>query len=284
MSAPDALLAVDRLTVRRGARAVVEDVSFAVLPGDLVAVVGPNGAGKSSLFAALLGLVPGVTGRAVVAGRFAYVPQGGPGHAAFPVTALDVAVMGAYGRTPLLRRVRPADRDLARRALARVGLLDRAGSPFTELSGGQRQRVLLARALVQQGSVLLLDEPLSGVDAASARAIVAALDEERAEGRAVVIATHDLAWARRVPTAVLLLNRTVHAFGPPSAALTADSLARAYGSRLIVFGDGAHGLDEGSHGCGDDHHDGRHDHGRHDHHHEHGEAVPAAGPVAHLRP
>ena len=252
-----AVLVVDGLSVQRRGRPVVEDVSFVVRAGELVALVGPNGAGKSSLFGALLGLLPRAAGRVDLEGSFASVPQGGPAHASFPVTAHDVALMGAYARTPLLRRLSRADRDRARQALARVGLADLGDTPYTELSGGQRQRVLLARALVQQGSVLLLDEPLSGVDTVSERAIVAALDEERSEGRAVVIATHDLSFARTSADAVLLLNRTLHAAGPPAQSLTANTLAAAYGGRLIVLGDGTlRGLDEGSHGCGPGHEHG----------------------------
>jgi ABC-type Mn2+/Zn2+ transport system ATPase subunit len=254
MTSADVLLDVRGLTVRRGARTVIEDVSFVVGRSDLVAVVGPNGAGKSTLFAGLLGLLPRVAGDVKLRGSFAYVPQGGPSHSSFPVTAEDVALMGAYARTPLLRRLARSDRTRARDALARVGLGDESSSPYTELSGGQRQRVLLARALVQGGSVLLLDEPLSGVDAVSETAIVTALDEERAEGRAVVIATHDLSFARTAATSALLLNRRLHAAGPPERALTAETLAAAYGGRLIVLGDGSlHGLDEGSHGCGPGH-------------------------------
>ena len=254
MTAAPELLRVEGLTVRRGARDVVEDVSFSVRPGELVAVVGPNGAGKSSLFGALLGLLPRVAGRVDLQGSFAYVPQGGPAHRSFPVTAEDVALMGAYARTPLLRRLARADRAQAREALGRVGLADLSATPYTELSGGQRQRALLARALVQSGSVLLLDEPLSGVDAVSERAILAALDAERGAGRAVVMATHDLAFARSAATSALLLNRRLHASGPPDRALTAETLAAAYGGRLIVLGDGSlHGLDEGSHGCGPGH-------------------------------
>ena len=260
MSVGEPVLAASHLDVVRGGRAVVEDVSFEIGPGELLAVVGPNGAGKSTLFAALLGLVParGTLRRPPVV---AYVPQTGPHHRAFPVSALDVALMGAQARTPLLRRTRRADRELALRSLARVGLESESGRAFPELSGGQRQRVLLARALVQGGSALLLDEPLAGVDALSEAAIMRALDEERGEGRAVLMATHDLALARARATTALLLNRRAFAFGPPAHALTAETLRRAYGGRLIVLDeDGALGaMDEGSH-CADEHGPGGHEH------------------------
>jgi ABC-type Mn2+/Zn2+ transport system ATPase subunit len=244
-----ALLAVDGVSVVRGGARVVEEVSFLTAPGDLIAVVGPNGAGKSSLFAALLGLIPTAGGRVSLAGSFAYVPQHGSAERSFPVTALDVALMGAYRRVGILRRLGRAERSRGRHALQRVAMLDLAGKPFGELSGGQQQRALLARALVQEGSVLLLDEPLSGVDAVSEEAIMRALAEERADGRAVLMATHDLALARDRCTHALLLNRRAFAFGPPAAALTSANLRAAYGERLVLLDEvGVVGaIDEGSH-------------------------------------
>jgi ABC-type Mn2+/Zn2+ transport system ATPase subunit len=244
-----ALLLVDDLTVARGGRVVVESVSFVAAPGDLIAVVGPNGAGKSSLFSALLGLIPRSAGRVSLAGSFAYVPQHEPDQRAFPVTALDVALMGAYKRVGLFRPLGSREKSRARDALGCVGLADAAGVPFGELSGGQRQRVMLARALVQQGSVLLLDEPLSGADAVSEEAIIDALAEARAEGRAVLMATHDLQLARARCTHALLLNQRAYAFGPPAEALNAGSLRAAYGDRLVVLDEagGVDAIDEGSH-------------------------------------
>jgi ABC-type Mn2+/Zn2+ transport system ATPase subunit len=243
------LLSVDELTVVRGGRVVVEAVSFEAGAGDLVALVGPNGAGKSSLFAALLGLLPRAGGRVALDGSFAYVPQHDPAQLDFPVTALDVVLMGAYRRLGLLRRAGRAEREAARAALAQVGLDERARTPFGQLSGGQRQRILLARALLQRGSVLLLDEPLSGVDAVSERAIDEALARERAQGRAVLMATHDLALARTRSTRALLLNQRLHGSGPPAEALSASNLRAAYGDRLVVLDEGGSlgAIDEGSH-------------------------------------
>jgi ABC-type Mn2+/Zn2+ transport system ATPase subunit len=248
-----ALLTVDALSVARGGRVVVGDVSFYACPGDLIAVVGPNGAGKSSLFSALLGLVPVAAGRFAVTGAFAYVPQHEPADRAFPVSALDVVLMGLYREVGLLRRVGRDEKRRAVTALERVGLSAEARRMFGELSGGQRQRVLLARALVRQASVLLLDEPLSGVDAVSEDAIMQALVEERADGRSVLMATHDLALARSRCTQALLLNGRAYAFGPPAVALTADTLRAAYGARLIVLDEAGEldAIDEGSH---HDHH------------------------------
>ncbi len=209
-------------------------VAFAAAPGDLVAVLGPNGGGKTTLFRALLGELPYRSGDVHIAGRPAYVPQTERARLDFPVSALDVALMGAYGRTPWYRRVAKADRDAALAALRRVGLADRAHDRFGALSGGQRQRVLIARALVQDARVLLLDEPLSGVDHASAARIEAVFGELRAEGRALLVATHDVAQARAWPLVLCLHHRQV-AFGAPADVLTTDVLRETYGAELVVL-------------------------------------------------
>jgi ABC-type Mn2+/Zn2+ transport system ATPase subunit len=246
VAASEALLEVEALDVERSGRLVLSDVSMMAERGDLVALVGPNGAGKSTLLAALLGLIPVASGR-IAAAPLAYVPQSAPGGRAFPLTALDVALMGAYARLRPFRRTRRTELDRAREALERVRLGD-PNARYDELSAGQRTRALVARALVQAGEVLLLDEPLSDVDVTSARAILEALDEERAQGRAVVMATHDLGFARDAATRVVLLNGRVFASGPPAAALTVEALAAAYGARLMLVGDGLReAFDEGSH-------------------------------------
>jgi manganese/iron transport system ATP-binding protein/manganese/zinc/iron transport system ATP- binding protein len=213
---------------------VLGGVSFAVAPGEIAAILGPNGGGKTTLFRALLGELPFRTGTVELAGRPAYVPQTDGARLDFPVSAHDVALMGAYGRTPWFRRVSRGDRARADEALARVGLADRAGARFGTLSGGQRQRVLIARALVQDSPVLLLDEPLSGVDRPSAVQIERVFAELRAEGRALLVATHDVAQARAWPR-VLCLNHGQVAFGAPDETLTTDVLRRTYGDELVIL-------------------------------------------------
>ena len=146
------------------ARDALRDVSFAAGAGEIVGVLGPNGGGKTTLFRALLGELPFRRGDVELAGRPAYVPQTERARLDFPVSAFDVVLMGAYARTPWFRRVARRDREAAHAALERIGLADEAGASFGALSGGQRQRVLIARALLQDAPVLLLDEPLSGVD------------------------------------------------------------------------------------------------------------------------
>jgi manganese/iron transport system ATP-binding protein/manganese/zinc/iron transport system ATP- binding protein len=215
---------------------VLRDLSFAVHAGESVAVLGPNGGGKTTLFRALLGELPIVRGGIALGGRPAYVPQGERSRLDFPIDALGVALMGSYARTPWYRRTGHADRDAARDALDRVGLAAEAGRRYGTLSGGQRQRVLIARALVQAAPVLLLDEPLTGVDRVSAERIGRLFDELREEGRALLLATHDIALARECDQ-VLCLNGRQVAYGPPEQALTMDALEQTYGGEVIRLGE-----------------------------------------------
>lgn len=222
-------------------RPVLEDVSGELAPGRSLALIGPNGAGKSTLLKAILGLVPVTSGRIEVLGRtpelaradVAYVPQIDALDDTFPVSALDVTLMGRYRRVGWVRRPGRRDRELARDALARVGLEHRGHDRFGLLSGGQRQRVLLARAIAQQAKLLLLDEPFNGVDATSTDAILDVLAELRAGGAAVVMSTHDLSIAHLACDDACLLNRRQVAFGPVAHTLTADQLRATYGAGAV---------------------------------------------------
>jgi ABC-type Mn2+/Zn2+ transport system ATPase subunit len=216
---------------------VLTGVAFSLEAGTIAAVLGPNGGGKTTLFRALLAELPVRRGEVRVDSRPAYVPQTDRTRLDFPVTALDVVLMGAYARTPAWRRVARTDREAARAMLDRVGLADRARGRFGALSGGQRQRVLIARALLQDSPVVLLDEPLSGVDAASAARIEAVFGELRAEGRVLLVATHDVEQTRRWDR-VVCLNGAQIAFGAPADTLTTDVLRRTYGAELVVLAGG----------------------------------------------
>jgi len=212
----------------------ITDVGFALEDGTIAAVLGPNGGGKTTLFRALLGELPVRRGAVELAARPAYVPQTDRTRHDFPISALDVVLMGAYSRTPAWRRVARADRDAAKATLERVGLADRARRHFGSLSGGQRQRVLIARALLQDSRVILLDEPLSGVDTTSAARIEELFAQLRAEGRVLLVATHDVEQARRWDRVICLHGRQI-AFGAPAATLTTDVLRHTYGDELVIL-------------------------------------------------
>jgi ABC-type Mn2+/Zn2+ transport system ATPase subunit len=217
-----------------GGPPVLRDVSFAVEPGRTVCVLGPNGGGKTTLFRALLGELQPASGGVRVAGRPAYVAQTERTRLDFPVNALDVALMGtlAHGRWWLPPRRR--DRAATKAALERVGLAELSGTPFGELSGGQRQRALLARALVQDAAVLLLDEPLAGVDPASATLIDRLFAELRGEDRTLLVSSHDVESARAFDLVLCLHGRQI-AFGPPGEVLDRATLEATYGRELIVL-------------------------------------------------
>lgn len=241
-TAPDrSALRFEHASVAYGRTVAVADVHGDVHPGEAVALVGPNGAGKSTLIRAVLGLAQVVSGRVSVLGRtpeharrdVAYVPQADTLDADFPVSVAQVVLMGRYRKVGWLRRPGREDRRIAAAALDAVGLADRAGDRFGLLSGGQRQRVLLARAMTQQPRLLLLDEPFNGVDAVSQDALLDGLARLRAEGAAVVVATHDLALAHLACDEVCLLNRHQFAFGPTAQTLTPELLRATYGGHAL---------------------------------------------------
>lgn len=224
------------LAVGYRATPVLRDVSFALAAGERIAVLGPNGGGKTTLFRALTGELPPLAGTLELAARCGVVPQTDRSRLDYPVSALDVALMGTIARRPWWRRPGRADRAAARRALARVGLEEQAERSFGELSGGQRQRVLVARALVQDARIVLLDEPFTGLDAVSSERLERLLAELAAEGRGVLVATHDVEQAGRWDR-VLCLNRRQIAFGPPAATLTLETLAETYGGEIVTLPD-----------------------------------------------
>ena len=223
-----------------GGAPALEGVDFSLPAGSSLCVLGPNGGGKTTLFRALTGELTPLRGSVHVDERPAYLAQTERTRLDFPVSALDVALMGSLANGRWWLPARRSDRAAARGALARVGLDDRADVRFGELSGGQRQRVLLARALVQDASVLLLDEPLAGVDPASGERIEALFRELRDEGRTLLVSTHDVDSARAFDR-VLCLNQRQIAFGNPSTALTRAALERTYGDEIVVLADDGSG-------------------------------------------
>jgi ABC-type Mn2+/Zn2+ transport system ATPase subunit len=215
-----------------GRTPVIEGITFGVDAGRRVALLGPNGGGKTTLLRVLLGELRPMRGTVEVRGRAATVPQTERSRLDFPVSAFEVALMGALPRLPWWRRPGHSDREVAEAALARVGIADRANDTFGDLSGGQRQRVLIARGLVQDAQLLLLDEPFSGLDVPAATSLEALIAELAEEGRGIVIATHDLAQARRWD-AVLCLNKRQIAFGPPDDVLDRGVLEETYAGAIV---------------------------------------------------
>jgi len=229
-----ALVEAGGLAAGYGGRPAVHGVTFAAEAGHTVAVLGPNGGGKTTLFRALVGDLVPLAGSVRVTGRPAYLAQTERTRLDFPVSALDVATMGALARSPWWLPARRADRRAAAEALERVGLEVETHARFGALSGGQRQRVLLARALVQEARVMILDEPFGGVDPASGERMDAILGELRGERRAIVVATHDVAAARTFDR-VLCLNGRQVAFGEPGTTLSRAVLEATYGSEIVVL-------------------------------------------------
>ncbi|MBW7905242.1 MAG: ABC transporter ATP-binding protein [Phycisphaerae bacterium] len=238
------------MTVAYQQRPVLWDVDYDAPEGSLVGIVGPNGAGKSTLLKAVLDLVPKASGRVMFYGQpyrrqralVGYVPQRESIDWDFPVSALDVVLMGRYGRIGWFRPVTRAHRLAALDALARVGLADLARRQISQLSGGQQQRVFLARALAQEARVYLMDEPLASVDATTERTIIAILRELRDEGRTVLVVHHDLQTVPEYFDHVLLLNTRVVAHGPTARTFTAENLRKTYGGRLTLLEEAAHAL------------------------------------------
>lgn len=239
---PAGALALDitGLTVAYDGAPVLWDASISLNRGRLMAVVGPNGAGKSTLLKAALGMLPRLAGRVRVFGidprddasRVAYVPQRTSVDWDFPATVLDVVLMGTYGRLGWFKRPRKADREAALEAIRLVEMEDFSDRQIGELSGGQQQRVFLARALVQDADLYLMDEPFAGVDAVTERAIVALLKRLRDAGKSILVVHHDLSTVAEYFDDVTLLSREVIAAGPIDTIFKREQIEATYGGRV----------------------------------------------------
>ena len=231
---------VTDLTVAYQDKPVLWDVDLDVPPGVLLSIVGPNGAGKTTLIKAILGLVRPAAGNVLIYDKpydaqrriVGYVPQRGTVDWDFPTNVLDVVMMGRYGALGWIRRPRRQERELAMGALEKVGMESYAPRQISQLSGGQQQRVFLARALVQDSTVYLMDEPFQGVDATTERAIVDLLQELRANGKTVVVVHHDLQTVTDYFDWVMLLNIRRIASGPVEETFTPENLRETYGGRI----------------------------------------------------
>jgi ABC-type Mn2+/Zn2+ transport system ATPase subunit len=258
-------ITVRRLRVDRGSTTALSIDALDVPRGN-TALVGPNGSGKSTLLHTIAGLLTPAGGEVTVLGQspsearqhIAYVLQAQHASEHLLVTAREVVALARAAVRGPFGRLGPADRSAVDRAMQRLDITDLSRRHLAEMSGGQRQRVFVAQGLAQDAEVLLLDEPVAGLDLASAQAIRTVIDEERAAGRVVIVATHDLDEARRADH-VVLLNERVVAAGTPADVLRPDRLREAYGARVLDLGDQTVTIDDGAH-----HHD--HEHHHHDHH------------------
>lgn len=232
------------VTYRNGLTAI-KDASFEVPAGTITALVGVNGSGKSTIFKSIMGFVRLASGEISILGEsvgkalrknlVAYVPQAEEVDWNFPVLVEDVVMMGRYGHMGIMRIAGSADRKAVDEALARVGMTDFRKRQIGELSGGQKKRVFLARALAQNGRVILLDEPFTGVDVKTEDAIITLLRDLRDEGRVILVSTHNLGSVPEFCDQTVLVKGTVLAYGPTPEIFTQANLERAFGGVLRHF-------------------------------------------------
>ena len=224
------------LQVRFGNHLALSDLTMQVPLGSSVAVVGANGSGKSTLLGALAGLRKPTSGTVETIDSAALVLQATEVEAGLPITVLDAVRLGRYPLLGLTRRFRDVDREAVSRSVERMGIESLLDVRLRELSGGQRQRVLMAQGLAQQSRVLLLDEPMTGLDITARERVLSVVADEVAARRTVLMATHSLADARECDL-VLLLNTTPIAIGPPDEVFTESNLVRTFGHRVVHVGD-----------------------------------------------
>jgi manganese/iron transport system ATP-binding protein len=243
------MLEVAHLNVRYDHVTALEDVSFQLERGERVAVVGPNGAGKSTLFKVIAGVLQPTSGMVNVSGHvpgghicIAYLPQRSNVDWTFPVSVADVVMMGRIGKLGIFRWPKSSDWDYVHQCLDDVGLLPLAERQISELSGGQQQRMFIARALAQEAEIMLMDEPLSGLDVQSQEDIYAILDKLRLRAVTVMVATHDLDQAATHFDRAMLLNHRLLGFDQPGEVFTTERLVMAYGGHLRLVENGESGL------------------------------------------
>jgi manganese/iron transport system ATP-binding protein len=235
------ILDVQHLTVRYNGQPALEDLNFHLHEGERIAVVGPNGAGKSTLFKVIAGVLQPNSGEVNIFGSrpgghvcIAYIPQRSQVDWNFPVSVADVVMMGRSAKLGLFNWARKTDREYVRHALETVELSDLAARQISQLSGGQQQRMFIARALAQEAELMLMDEPLSGLDTPAQEGLLNLLDTLQNQNVTVMVATHDLDQAARHFDRIMLLNHRLIAFDVPQNVMHTDHLLEAYGGRLKI--------------------------------------------------
>lgn len=228
---------VEQLSVNYDKTSVLWDVHCAIPQGKMVGVIGPNGAGKSTFLKALLGMVRPLSGKVEFFGeplkkvqqRVAYVPQRSSVDWDFPISAFEVVLMGRYGRLGYLKWPKTADKEAARRALDMVGMLSFADRQISQLSGGQQQRIFIARALLQDADLYLMDEPFAGVDMATERALISLMDGLKKQGKTLLVVHHDLTTVDTYFDWVVMLNTCLIASGPVAEVYHQQAILNTYG-------------------------------------------------------
>ena len=231
------------LTVSYHRKPVLWDIDLTLPPAAIIGIIGPNGAGKSTLLKAMMGLLELSSGYVKmfdqdldqVRSRVSYVPQKESVDWDFPASVLDVVLMGRYGKLGLLTRPRKADKEVAMECLRQVDMIDYANRQISQLSGGQQQRVFLARALAQEADLYFMDEPFSGVDAATEKAIIYLMKTMSKQGKTVIVVHHDLQSAQEYFDWAVLLNLRLIANGPVDQVMTRELLQETYGGKLTLL-------------------------------------------------
>jgi manganese/zinc/iron transport system ATP- binding protein len=237
------VLEVHDLMVSYSGKPALWGVDFSLPQGSITGIIGPNGSGKSTLLKSIMGLIPLTSGYVKIFGeeldnvrrRVSYVPQRESVDWDFPVSVLDVVLMGRYAKAGLLRPIKSSDRTLAMECLEKVGMADFAKRQISQLSGGQQQRVFIARALAQQADFYLMDEPFAGVDAATEEAIITLLRDMAKANKNVVVVHHDLDSVRQYFDWLVMLNTRLVASGPVEKVFVPELLKETYGSRLSIL-------------------------------------------------
>ena len=220
---------IKNLTVAYGENIVLEDLNLNIEVGSLMALVGPNGAGKSTLIKTILKFLKQITGEIKInAKTLAYVPQRNSVDWDFPTTLFDVVEMGCYGRVGLFKRVNKEEKQKVLKAIEQVGMLEFKDRQISELSGGQQQRAFIARALVQEADIYLMDEPFQGVDSTTEKSIVEILKQLKAEGKTIIVVHHDLQTVATYFESVALINKAVIVSGKVSEVFTQENIDVTY--------------------------------------------------------